>query len=163
MARLLAQAAFEGGKWAQGFPSFGVERLGAPVQAFTKIDEEKITDRSQIHEPDYVIVQDSTLIELVDVLEGLKKEGMILVNTSAEPKDVALETDREVMTVDATSIALEHLGRPIMNTALSGAFSGATGLIGKDSLIKVVGERFSGELGEKNVAAVEDAHNRVKK
>lgn len=162
MAQLLAQAAFEGGKWAQGFPSFGVERLGAPIQAFTKIDDKKITDRSQIHEPDYVIVQDSTLIELVDVLEGLKEDGMILINTSAKPEDVSLETDRDVITVDATNIALEHLGRPIMNTALAGAFAGATGLMSKDSLTKVVREIFSGELGEKNVAAVEDAYGRMK-
>jgi len=78
---VLAQAAFEGGKQAQGFPSYGVERLGAPVRAFTRLDDKKITDRSQIDTPDYVIVQDSTLIELVDVLEGLEENGMVLLNT----------------------------------------------------------------------------------
>lgn len=161
MAQLLAEAAFEGGKWAQGFPSFGVERLGAPIQAFTRIDDEKITDRSQVDTPDYVIVQDSTLLELVNVLGGLKEDGMVLVNSSASPEELNLETDREVVTVDATNIALEHLGRPIMNTALAGAFAGATGIIDKESLIKVVKRQFTGETGDKNAAAIEDAYEKV--
>ncbi|KXB06335.1 pyruvate ferredoxin oxidoreductase [candidate division MSBL1 archaeon SCGC-AAA382A20] len=162
MASLLARAAFETGKWSQGFPSFGVERLGAPVEAFTKIDDKEITDRSQIYEPDYVIVQDASLIRLVDVLKGLKEDGMILVNSSANPEEIDLETDRKIMTIDATNIALEHLGKPIMNTALAGAFAGITGLINKDSLNKVVREEFPGEVGEKNVAAINDAYERVK-
>lgn len=162
MAQMLAQAAFEGGKWAQGFPSFGVERLGAPIQAFTRIDDEKITDRSQIDSPDYVIVQDSTLLDLVDVLQGLKDDGMIIINSSAKPGDLDLETKAKVITIDATNIALEHLGRPIMNTALAGAFAGATGLIDKDSLIEVVKRQFPGETGEKNADAINDAYEKVK-
>jgi pyruvate ferredoxin oxidoreductase gamma subunit len=163
MSRLLAQAAFEDGQWAQGFPSFGVERLGAPVVAFTRIDDKKITDRSQVEEPDYVIIQDPTLIELVDVLGGLKDDGMILVNTEKDPEDLDLETDAEIVTVDATNIALEHLGRPIMNTALAGAFAGASGKIGKDSLNKVVKRNFPGKIGEKNVNAINAAYEKVVK
>lgn len=162
MASMLAEAAHEGGMWAQGFPSFGVERLGAPIQAFTRLDDRKITDRSQVDRPDYVIVQDSTLLKLVDVLSGLREGGMVLVNSSSSPDGLDLETDNEIITVDATSIALEHLGRPIMNTALAGAFSGATDLIKKDSLIKVVKREFPGELGEKNVAAINEAYEKVK-
>lgn len=162
MAQMLAQAAFEDGKWVQGFPSFGVERLGAPVQAFTRIDERKITDRSQVDTPDYVIVQDPSLVGLVDVLGGLHEDGMIIMNSTAGPEDVDLDTDKEIITVDATNIALEHLGRPIMNTALMGAFSGATGLIKKKSIIKVVKRRFPGEIGDKNVGAINDAFERVK-
>ncbi|KXA90360.1 pyruvate ferredoxin oxidoreductase [candidate division MSBL1 archaeon SCGC-AAA259D14] len=162
MASMLAEAAHEGGMWAQGFPSFGVERLGAPIQAFTRLDDRKITDRSQVDRPDYVIVQDSTLLKLVDVLSGLREGGMVLVNSSSSPNNLDLETDNEIITVDATSIALEHLGRPIMNTALAGAFSGATDLIKKDSLIKVVKREFPGELGEKNVAAINEAYEKVK-
>ncbi|KXA95114.1 pyruvate ferredoxin oxidoreductase [candidate division MSBL1 archaeon SCGC-AAA259E19] len=161
MAQMLAQAAFADGKWSQGFPSFGVERLGAPVQAFTRIDDTKITDRSQVDTPDYVIVQDPSLIGLVDVLKGLHEEGRILMNSTASPEDVDLETDNEIITVDATNIALEHLGRPIMNTALMGAFSGATGLIKKESIIKVVKRKFPGEIGDKNVGAINDAFERV--
>lgn len=162
MAHMLAQSAFEDGKWVQGFPSFGVERLGAPVKAFTRIDEEKITDRSQVYSPDYVIVQDPTLVKVVNVLSGLKKDGMILLNTAYKAGELNLETEAKVLTVDATSIALEHLGRPIMNTALMGAFSGATGLIEKESIIKVVKERFPGEIGDKNVSAVIAAFKEVK-
>ncbi len=161
MAQLLAEAAFEDGKWGQGFPSFGVERLGAPIQAFTRVDDKKITDRSQIDTPDHVIVQDSTLLDLVDVLKGLKEDGMILINSSSSPEELNLETESKVLTVDATNIALEHLDRPIMNTALAGAFAGATGLFEKDSLIKVIKKQFPGETGEKNAAAIEDAYGRM--
>lgn len=162
MAQMLSQAAFEDGKWAQGFPSFGVERLGAPVQAFTRIDDKKITDRSQIDTPDYVIVQDPTLVGLVDVLRGLQKDGMVIMNSTSSPEEIGLETENKVLTVDATNIALEHLGRPIMNTALMGAFSGATGLIKKESINKVIKRKFPGEIGDKNVSAVNDAFERVK-
>lgn len=162
MAQMLAEAAFEDGMWSQGFPSFGVERLGAPVRAFTRIDDRKITDRSQIHTPDYVIVQDSSLIRLVDVLEGLGDDGLVLLNTSEDPDDLDLETETGVLTVDATNIALEHLGKPIMNTALMGAFAGATGLIEKESINEVVKDRFSGEIGDKNVEAVNEAYERLK-
>ncbi len=161
MARMLADAAFEGGKWSQGFPSFGVERLGAPVRAFTRIDDEKITDRSQIDTPDYVIVQDPTLIELVDVAEGLDDDGMIIVNSSDLPEEINLETKGKIITVDATNIALEHLGRPIMNTALAGAFASASGLIDKESLGEAIKKSFSGEIAEKNIAAMEEAFDRV--
>lgn len=162
MAQLLAKAAFEGGRWSQGFPSFGVERLGAPVQAFARIGEEKITDRSQVHEPDFVIVQDATLIEVEDILNGLKEGGMILINTSKNPEEVGLKVNGEIVTVDATGIAMEHLGRPIMNTSLAGAFAGVTGLIEKGDLIKVVKEIFPGKIGDKNAAAIEAAYGKVR-
>lgn len=161
MAQMLADAAFVDGKWSQGFPSFGVERLGAPVQAFTRIDDEKITDRSQIDNPDYVIVQDPTLIELVEVAKGLKDDGMIIINSSDSSDEISLETKGEIITVDATNIALEHLGKPIMNTALMGAFASASGLIEKESLEKGIKKSFSGEIGEKNVDTMEAAFDEV--
>lgn len=162
MANLLARAAFEGGQWAQGFPSFGVERRGAPVQAFTRIDDEKITDRSQIDTPDIVIVQDSTLLEMVDVLGGLKEDGIVILNSTEDADGLGLETDGEIVTVAATDIALDHLGRPIMNTALAGAFAAATGLIDKESLNEVIKQQFPEEIGDKNAAAVNEAYKRVK-
>lgn len=161
LAQLLAQAAHEEGTWAQAFPAFGVERRGAPVEAFARFDEEKITDRSQVDEPDFVIVQDTSLLEYVDVTDGLDEDGLVLVNTDADPADLDLETDAEVVTVDATEIALEHLGRPIMNTALLGAFAGATGLLGQDSMEAVITRKFGGEIGEQNVAATNDAFREV--
>lgn len=161
MAQMIADAAFEDGKWSQGFPSFGVERLGAPVTAFNRVDDKKITDRSQVYEPDYVIVQDPTLIELVDVADGLSDDGMIIINTSSDAEDVNLDVKGEVKTVDATEIALEHLGRPIMNTALMGAFGGATGLIKEESLGKAIKKTFPGEIGDKNVNAMSEAFKKV--
>lgn len=162
MAQMLTQAAFEGGKWAQGFPSFGVERRGAPVKAFARIDDERITDRSHIYNPHYVIVQDPTLLGLIDVVKGLREGGMVLINTEAGPEEVDLDTEEAVETVDATSIALDHLGAPIMNTALLGAFSGATGIIDRENLNRVVRRKFDGEVGENNVGAINAAFEEVK-
>ncbi len=161
MASMMAEAAFESGKNAQGFPSFGVERLGAPIEAFVRVDDREITDRSQVYNPDYVIVQDSTLIELVDVANGLKDDGMILVNTSADAEGIDIDTEAEIVTVDATEIAMKHLGRPIMNTALCGAFAKATGLMERESMAKVIEKTFEGEIGEKNVKAMEEAYEVV--
>ena len=162
MAQMLAQAAFEGDKWSQGFPSYGVERRGAPIQAFARIDDVKITDRSQVDNPDFVIVQDSTLVGLVDVLDGRTDGGLVLVNTASTPEEVGLETNEKIVTIDATSIALDHLGKPIMNTSLLGAFAGATGLIDIDDLEEVIKRKFPGEIGDKNVAAAREAYERVK-
>jgi pyruvate ferredoxin oxidoreductase gamma subunit len=157
-AELLAQAAFKDGKYSQAFPAFGVERRGAPVQAFCRIDDKKIRTRAQIYFPDIIIVQDSTLLEVVDVFGGLKDDGMAIINTKFEAEDLDIDHPAQIITVDATGLALEHLGRPITNTTMLGAFAGATGLVNIDSLVEMIRERFSGKLGEKNVAAIRDAY-----
>ncbi|MFB6267877.1 MAG: pyruvate ferredoxin oxidoreductase subunit gamma [Halodesulfurarchaeum sp.] len=161
LGHLIAEAAYEEGKWAQAFPQFGVERRGAPVEAFARIDDEKITDRSHVYEPDFVVVQDPSLIEFVDVTEGLKDDGIIVVNTDADPEALDIETDAEIVTVDATEIAMDHLGKPIMNTALLGAFASASGALRMDSIEEVIMEEFPGEVGEQNVAASADAFEEV--
>lgn len=158
LGHLIAEAAFEEGKWSQAFPQFGVERRGAPVEAFARVDDEKITDRSHVYEPDYVIVQDPSLIEFVDVGEGLSPEGTLIVNTADAPEDVAVETDATVLTVDATEIAMEHIERPIMNTALLGAFASASGIIQLESIESVIMAEFPGDIGQRNVAASTDAY-----
>jgi len=160
-AELIAVAAFEDGVYSQAFPAFGVERRGAPVQAFVRFNDEKIRLRSQVYEPDYIIVQDSSLIRDVDVFAGLKKGGIAIVNTersipAAVPEGVRL------ITIDATGIALEKLGVPITNTTLIGAFAAATGEIAPPAIRKALMRRFPGKLGEKNVAAAEYAYNLVK-
>ncbi len=160
-AELLAIAAFEDGLYSQAFPSFGVERRGAPVMAFVRLSDHTIRLRSQIYDPDYVIVQDSTLIEAVDVAGGLKAEGMIIVNTEHRPEDLDLETDAEVRTIDATKIALNIIGKPIMNTVMLGAFAGASGEVTADSIKNAVRNRFPGTVGKKNADAVQDAYDRV--
>ncbi len=157
-AELLAQAAFKDGKYSQAFPAFGVERRGAPVQAFCRISDEKIRTRAQIYYPDVIIVQDSTLLEVVDVFGGLKDDGIAVINTKFEADQLDIDHPATIITVDATGLAIEHLGRPITNTTMLGAFAGATGLVRVDSLVDMIRERFPGELGEKNVAAIRDAY-----
>jgi len=157
-AELLAVSAFTDGKYSQAFPAFGVERRGAPVLAFTRVDDVKIRIRSQIYEPDYVIVQDDTLIGIVDVIKGVKADGTVLVNSGKSPDELGLNTKSNVSTIDATKIALEELGRPIMNTTLLGAFAGATHEIRVESVEKSILERFPGDIGEKNVRAVRRAY-----
>ncbi|UCB53570.1 MAG: pyruvate ferredoxin oxidoreductase subunit gamma [Candidatus Zixiibacteriota bacterium] len=158
-AELMAVAAFEDGKYAQAFPSFGSERMGAPVQSFVRIADHKVRSRSQIYEPDYLIVQDNTLIGAIDVLAGLKDDGMVLVDTEKQPEELGLKTSAEVRTIPATKIALEMIGRAVQNTTLMGAFSGITGLISVDAIIKSVKERFPGEVGEKNARAIQKAYD----
>ncbi|HJH32212.1 MAG TPA: pyruvate ferredoxin oxidoreductase subunit gamma [Methanosarcinaceae archaeon] len=157
-AELLAVAAFADGKFSQAFPAFGVERRGAPVQAFTRISDSTIRLRSQVYEPDYVIVQDPTLLEIVDVASGVKDEGIILINTEFAPETFKLDTKAKIITIDATRIALDVIGRPIVNTVLIGAFAGATGEIDPESIQNAVKERFPGKVGEKNAEAIQRAY-----
>lgn len=153
LAHLIAEAAYEEGQWAQAFPAFGVERRGAPVEAFARIDSEKITDRSQVNEPTYVVVQDASIIEFVDVVNGLDDDGVVVVNSTADPSELPIDTEQSIVTINATDIALEHLGRPIMNTALLGAFSGATDVLGVESVESVITSAFPGDIGQKNASA----------
>lgn len=161
-AEMLSVAAFEDGKFSQAFPAFGVERRGAPVQAFTRISDVPIRLRSQIYAPDYVIVQDATLLETVDVASGIKDDGTIIINTKETPEELKLETKAKVMTVDATKVAMEIIGRPIVNTVLLGAFAGATGEVNVESIKKAIKERFSGKVGEKNAEAIQKAYDLIR-
>lgn len=159
-AELVAEAAINEGKYAQAFPSFGPERRGAPVKAFIRVDGEPIRLRNEVEEPDVVVVLDPTLSRVVNVVEGLKAGGLVIVNTSKSPAEVKKEyglTGR-VATVNATKIATETLGRPIANTTMIGAVVRTTGLIEVGSLREVFVHRF-GKLGEKNFAACQRAYH----
>ena len=160
-AELIAVAAFEGGVFAQAFPAFGVERRGAPVQAFVRFNNKKIRLRSQVYEPDYIIVQDSTLIKDVNVFQGVKKGGIVIVNTEKAGKYEVPEGVK-LIAIDATSIALKTLGLPITNTSLMGAFAAATGEIGFTALENALNHRFPKELALKNIEAARMAFNTVK-
>ncbi|MGB3882563.1 MAG: pyruvate ferredoxin oxidoreductase subunit gamma [Candidatus Methanoculleus thermohydrogenotrophicum] len=160
-AELIAFAAFEGGVYAQAFPAFGVERRGAPVQAFVRFSDKKIRLRSQIYEPDYIIVQDPTLIRDVDVFRGMKPGGIAIVNTEKPDINARVPDDVKVYLIDATTIALEDLGVPITNTTLMGAFAAATGEIKLESLENALRNRFSGSMADKNIRAAERAYNLV--
>jgi pyruvate ferredoxin oxidoreductase gamma subunit len=163
-AELLAHAAFKEGKWVQAIPFFGAERRGAPVKAFTRISDEPILIRSQVYNPDYVMVLDSTLPEIIDVTEGLKKDGIIIVNTAKEPKKLDIK-GYHVATVDATGIALELgllvAGLPVLNTSMLGAFAKATEEVKLQSVMKTIEERWPGPVGKKNAEGAAEAYKRL--
>ncbi|MFA4915835.1 MAG: pyruvate ferredoxin oxidoreductase subunit gamma [Syntrophales bacterium] len=160
---MLAVAAIEEGKYAQGFPSFGPERRGAPVAAFNRVDDKPIKIRSGIYHPDAVIVLDEGLIGLIDVTQGLKPDGTLIVNTAKTVKELrkALNFEGRIATVDATAIAKKELGVPITNTTMLGALLKAVGVVKMDSLKSPIAHRF-GRLAQKNMTAAERAYNEVK-
>lgn len=157
-ARLLAEAAFLEGKLCQAFPTFGAERRGAPVCAFTRISDVPIRARSQVYSPDHVVVLDSSLLGVVNVCEGVKGDGWVVVNSK---RPISLPAGR-VATVDATKIAVETIGRPIVNTAMLGAFARVTGLVSLDSLVRVVERHFSGRGAVGNINALRTAYEEVR-
>jgi pyruvate ferredoxin oxidoreductase gamma subunit len=160
---MLAQAAISEGKYAQAFPSFGPERRGAPVQAFNRIDSKSpVRIRADITEPDYVVVLDPSLLEKVNVTSGLKKDGWVIINTRKTAKEIKSEfkIDYPVATVNASKIAREVLGVPIVNTSMLGAVIKVTGIIDKKSIYEPLNKRF-GRLGERNIQAMETAFEQV--
>jgi len=165
-AELLARAAFKEGKWVQAIPFFGAERRGAPVKAFARISDDPILIRSQVYNPDYVVVLDSTLLDLVDVTEGLKKDGIVIINTNRKPNGIKLRQGR-LATVDATAIALELellvAGLPVLNTIMLGAFARATEEIKLDSVLEVIRQEWKGAAGEKNAKGAYLAYARLVK
>jgi len=161
-AELIAKAAFYDGKESQAFPSFGVERRGAPVQAFCRISKEKITLKSQVYEPDYVIILDSTLLPLVDIKNLSEKKGTLIVNTT-NYIDSSKFTGINVLSVDASSVALEIFRADIVNTAMVAAFSAFTGEISMQSMIKALPEIFERkDIIEKNQSVLERIYSNCK-
>jgi len=162
-ALLLALACFEEGKEALAFPHFGAERMGAPLNAFVRISDSPIRDRSQIRHPDYVLVLDPTLLRGFNVVEGLKETGAAIINTHRSPEELKLDTSARVVTVPASRVAQEILGRADrVNTAILGAFAAVTGEVGLESLQKAARERFPGEMGERNARAMQATYELVK-
>lgn len=166
-AELLSVAAFREGKNAQAFPSFGSERMGAPVVAFCRIDSHEIRSREPVMQPDAIIIQDPTLLHSVDVFAGLSSEGYVLVNTTKDfdslgiAEYVAGLPEGHARTVGATEIAMTHVGRPIPNAALLGGFAAETGEVGLDAVKAAIEERFPGSMGEKNIGAATAAFDAV--
>ncbi len=160
-SRLLGIAAgmFEE-KHALAFPSFGPERRGAPVLAFTKIDDKKIHDRSEVEQCDYVVIMDETLVN-PGIAKGIKPGATVLVNSNGKRKFEELK-DFDVRTIDATSLALEILGRPITNTAMYGALVAASGLVSLDAATSSIRHEMKPALVDKNVQIVEAAYKTIK-
>jgi len=156
-AEILAIAAFHDGKFSQAFPSFGPERSGAPVESYCRIDDKFINLRTHVYEPDYLIILDDSLLLAVDVTKGLKRDGIIVINSAEKTK-----SDFRIFSIDATKIALDILGKPIVNTAMLGAFVKATRLITMKSLEEALKEKFSGALLEKNIQTVKKSYDETK-
>lgn len=167
-AELLSLAAFAEGRRAQAFPTFGSERTGAPVISFCRIDERQIRVHDPIAEPDAVIVQDPTLLHQVDVFGGLPPDGYVLVNTARSFDELGLGAlvgrlrPERALAVPATELAREHLGRPLPNVPLLGAFAALTGAVSLESVVAAIGERFAGKVGEGNAAAARAAYEHAR-
>ncbi len=159
-AELVATAAISQGKYAQAFPSFGPERRGAPVAAFIRVSDEQIRTREKVYTPDIVLVLDPSLPALVNVADGLKDDGIVILNTelSADQVREKFGIKAKLAMVDATKIATEELGLPITNTTMLGALLKATGIVDKEPLFEALEKRF-GRLAEKNKKALERAFN----
>lgn len=164
--QIMAIAAFYDGKQSQTFPMFGVERAGAPVEAFVRISDEKINIRSQVYAPDVVVVLDASLIKTVDVAKGLKKDGMIIVNSNKTGRDLGIKGKHKVCSVDATTIALSIFKKPIVNTPMLGAFVHFTDLISLDSVLRAVDDKFASGKGQGiadlNKQAVKEVYSSIK-
>jgi pyruvate ferredoxin oxidoreductase gamma subunit len=156
-AELLAISAFFDGKWSQAFPKFGPERSGAPVEAYCRIDERFINLRTQVYDPTHIIVLDRSL-NIADIMAGLMKDGIIVINSKSNSGIKGYKT----YNIDATSLALEILGKPIVNTAMLGAFSKATELVKLKSIERAIEDRFPKELAQKNIALVRAAYDELK-
>jgi pyruvate ferredoxin oxidoreductase gamma subunit len=168
-AELLSVAAFDEGSYAQAFPTFGSERTGAPVVAFCRIDGKEIRVREPISEPDAVIVQDPTLVHQADLFAGLGPAGYLLVNTSRSFAELGLDEFvqrfqlERLLTVPATELAREHLGRPLPNAALLGGFAALTRIVSIESITGAIRDRFAGETGERNATAAAAAYDLVQR
>lgn len=166
-AELLSVAAFEDGLYAQAFPSFGSERMGAPVEAYCRIGHRVIRTREPVRSPDVVIIQDPTLLGQVDLFGGLQADGYVLLNSVASFDELGLGELRamfrrdHLLTVPATDIAREHLGRTTPNSALLGGFAAMTGIVSFEGVCRAIRHRFTDALGDANVAAASAAFEYV--
>lgn len=167
---LLADAAFNTGKYIQGFPEYGPERMGAPITAYNRISDTAIRVHSNIYEPNYVVIVDDSLIGTVDVTKGLKKDGAILINTNKTPKqmkELLKPFEGEIYTIDATKISQECLKANYPNTAMLSAIIKITGIMTKDELLKDMKESFKHKFARKpeviepNMEAITRAYDEV--
>lgn len=158
-AQLLAIAAFYDNKESQAFPFFGPERCGAPVESYVRIDDKPINIRSQIYNPDIIILLDPSLLETVDITKGIKKDGICIINTNKKIKGIKC---KKIYTVDASSVAQKVLKNDFVNTIMLGAFAAATNLVSLKSLNKAIDERFKPSLAELNKKAIKEAYDNLK-
>ncbi len=162
-ASLIGFAYFEEGMYPYAFPNFGAARMGAPMNAFVRVDAKPVRLRSQIYTPDFVIIVDPTLMRGYNCFSGLKEEGIAIINAKDELDLPKLKPKQKAFVVPANDIALKTIGRPLANTTLIGSFAAATGEIKLDTLLKVVKQRFSGKALEGNIEAVKQGYQYIKR
>lgn len=160
-SRLLATAAYIDGKFSQAIPMYGTERRGAPLTCFVRIDDIRVRERELVHNPDIVVVLDPLLSTRQSMADGLNPGGLLLLNSDLPPEEVKIGGDIRIATVDAMTIALETLKRPITNTAILGGFSKAVGWPKLESLEKAIMKQFPGRIGEMNIAAIRMSYEKV--
>lgn len=163
--QMLGKAALSEGNYIQAFPEFGPERTGAPVRAFLRISKEPIQVYAQVYHPDVVVCIDPTLLDVVNPAEGLKEDGILVVNSREEPQAIRDKfgfTGGKVVTVDASTIAMEVMGRPFTNMPTMAAAVKATGVVAVETVINEVLERYPGKVGDLNKVAIERAVTEAK-
>ncbi len=161
-ATLLGYAYFLKGMYPYAFPHFGAARMGAPMNAFVRVDSKAVRLRSQIYEPDYLIIVDATLMRGFNCFSGLQDNGIAIINEKEGIELPKIKAGQKVYTVPANDIAMKTIGRPLGNTALLGAFSAATGELDVDHLFEAIKKRFSGKAQEGNIQAIKDGFEFVK-
>lgn len=163
-SKILADAISKEGNYVQAYPEFGVERRGAPVFAFIRIDNKPIYDKSRIYNPDHVVVVDSTLVDAIDVTEGLKDGGLIIINSDKKPEELNFPNKFKVVTINATAIAVKHklgtMAAPIVNTAIVGAVVKMLNLAKIESVLEAVREGVPMKQ-EENAAAAKEAYEKA--
>jgi 2-oxoacid:acceptor oxidoreductase gamma subunit (pyruvate/2-ketoisovalerate family) len=160
-ARMLASAFVLEGKYVASFPMYGFERRGAPVQAFTRVDEKPIREKTQVYNPDLMMVIDPTLMKIAGLFAGLKPEGILIVNSP----NFNTQMDKNIKVagvIDATKIAVEEIGRDIPNTCLCGAFAAVTKWVSIESVIKCIADYQSGDMLQRNIRSAERGYREVK-
>lgn len=166
-SELLSVAAFEEGKYSQSFPSFGSERMGAPVQAFARISDEPITTREPVMEPDMLIIQDPTLFHAINVFEGANTDGYLLINSSKSPQELGIEQMTSqypiyhVVTIAATELALKYIKQPKPNTVLLGAFAALSHMVKIQALESAIRDKFPQRIAEPNISATKAGYNLI--
>jgi len=161
-ATILGHAYFSEGKFPYAFPSFGAARMGAPMNAFVRVDEKPVRLRSQVYEPDYLIIADATLMRGFNCFTGFKPGGIAVINDKEERQLKEVKPGQKVFFVPGNDIALATIGRPIANTALLGAYAAATGEFKLESLIEAINKRFSAKIASVNIEAAKKGFEFIK-
>jgi pyruvate ferredoxin oxidoreductase gamma subunit len=161
-AYLIGLAYFQEGMYPYAFPHFGAARMGAPMNAFVRVDSKPVRKRSQIYEPDYVIIVDPTLMRGYNCFSGLKENGVAVINGKEGLDMPKLKAKQKAYVIPANDIALKTIGRPLANTTLIGGFAAATGQLKLETLLEVIKGRFSGKALDGNIQAIKQGYEYIK-